>query len=156
MVMRWHAHPDTRLRNSGDTIEAHQSRVARLCIEIAARMDHTLIGSDLIRAALYHDEPERILGDMPSPAKMRFPDLAAAYERAEQEVMAELGIAPFDLTKSEQAILHLADKADAWAWGQKCGVNLSDDKRECMKIAWGLHPDAAAWWDSFVHENETP
>jgi 5'-deoxynucleotidase YfbR-like HD superfamily hydrolase len=68
-VLRWHAHADHRLRNSGDDIHGHQCRVAMLCHSLAAYIGHPLHDSDLPHAALRHDEAERVLGDMPGPAK---------------------------------------------------------------------------------------
>jgi len=44
-----------------------------------------------LRAAMHHDEAERVLGDMPGPAKEAFPALAAAYAKAELSVLTEMG-----------------------------------------------------------------
>lgn len=159
-VLRWHADPSPALRNSGDTIDAHQKRVAALCLELAARVGLPLMGSDLLLAALHHDEAERILGDIPAPAKARFPELAAAYAQAEAQVMAEL--APpgwrWKLSDEEAAILRLADRADAWRWAVTHGQGATEEwqqaKRECMAAAWAAGPDCAAWWESFVREVE--
>jgi 5'-deoxynucleotidase YfbR-like HD superfamily hydrolase len=90
-VLRWHAHADHRLRSSGDDIHGHQCRVAMLCHSLAAYIGHPLHDSDLPHAALRHDEAERVLGDMPGPAKYRFPALADAYAEAEQQVLTEMG-----------------------------------------------------------------
>jgi len=60
-VNRWHANPDHRLRNSGDTTAAHSQRVAVLMMQ--------LFGSEVdaqdVRYALLHDAPECETGDMP-------------------------------------------------------------------------------------------
>jgi len=89
-VLRWHSNADPRLRLSGDTIDLHQRRVCDMCHSAAAWLRLSLIGSDLLRAALHHDEAERVLGDMPGPAKGAFPALAAAYAKAELSVLTFL------------------------------------------------------------------
>jgi len=118
---RWHANADTRLRNSLDTIDAHEQRVLTLCHSLAAHMGHSLIGSDLLWAARYHDEAERVLGDMPAPAKARFPELAEAYAIAEREVLRGMGL-DWKLTAKEEQMLHLCDKLDAYTFAVSCGV----------------------------------
>ena len=120
-VNRWHCHPDDRLRNSGDTIDSHQARVAVMCADLARHLGLSLAGSDLIRAAGRHDEAERVLGDMPGPAKARFQALAAAYAKAELQVLTEMGL-NWNLTRKEAAILDLCDKLDAWRWARDRGV----------------------------------
>jgi len=120
-VNRWHANADPRLRNGGDTIDAHQQRVATLCHSLAAHMGHPLIGSDLLLAARNHDEAERVLGDMPAPAKARFPELADAYAIAEREVLLSMGL-DWTLTAKEEQMLHLCDKLDAYTFAVSRGV----------------------------------
>lgn len=112
---RWHSNPYPELRDSGDTIDGHQIRVTVMCKDLAARIGHSLHDSDLLHAARHHDEAERILGDMPAPAKARFPELAAEYAKAEAEVLAEMGLS-WTLTPLERAILDLCDKLDAYLW----------------------------------------
>ena len=137
-VNRWHCHPDERLRNSGDTIDEHQFRVWKLCVEFAVALGSN--GSlELYWAAQWHDEAEKVLGDMPGPAKERFPALAAAYAEAEKTVLAEMGLY-WTLTDQEAAILHLADKLDADIWARKHGVTDAHDagKLQSMADALGL------------------
>lgn len=113
--LRWHASEYPELRDSGDTVEAHQIRVAVMCQDLAAYIKHPLHNSDLLKAARYHDEAERSLGDTPAPAKARFPELAAAYAKAEAKVLAEMGFT-WTLTNYEAAVLDLCDKLDAYLW----------------------------------------
>jgi hypothetical protein len=120
-VLRWHAHADRRLRDSGDTIDGHQMRVVSLCVSLAASIGHPLHDSDLPLAAIKHDEAERVLGDMPGPAKDRFPALAAAYAKAELQVLTEMGY-NWTLTRKENDMLTLCDKLDAWIWARDHGV----------------------------------
>ena len=146
-VARWHQNPDPRLRESGDTIDTHQRRVAALCLSLAARMGLPMTGSDLPHAALHHDEAERVLGDMPGPAKAAFPRLAAAYEEAEREVLARMGLR-WTLTAAETRVLKLCDRLDAWQWAMRCDVTGEEWDTACAEIqrqAWSLGPDAAAW-----------
>lgn len=151
-VARWHANDSAALRRSGDCIEAHQWRVADLVRRICATAGWPLT-VDLLLAALYHDEAERELGDMPAPAKRRFPELAEAYRRAEVQILDERGLL-FEMPLSWRAILSLADKADAWRWavihGQGDTDEWRDAKRECMRMAWAQGEHVAAWWLRFV------
>ena len=120
-VNRWHANADPRLRDSLDTIDAHQQRVATLCHSLAAHMGHPLTESDLLLAARNHDEAERVLGDMPAPAKARFPELAEAYAIAEREVLRGMGL-DWTITAKEEQMLHLCDKLDAYIFAVSRGV----------------------------------
>lgn len=131
-VTRWHCHPDPSLRNSGDTIAAHQSRVAIMCNQFAVALG--LNSARLVHAAQHHDEAEKIVGDIPGPAKKRFPALLAAYEAAEREVLADMGLS-WSLTQQEAAILHMADKLDAELWARRCGVTGSHDCDELQALA---------------------
>lgn len=104
-----------------DTIDAHQRRVATLCCSLADFIDHPFAKSDLRHAAMHHDEAERILGDMPAPAKAMFPELAKAYAKAEAEVLAGMGF-EWNLTTKETKMLQLCDKLDAYTWARKHGA----------------------------------
>jgi 5'-deoxynucleotidase YfbR-like HD superfamily hydrolase len=132
---RWHANADPRLRDAGDTIDAHQRRVTTLCLSLAAHMGHPLSGSDLLIAAASHDEAERVLGDMPSPAKARFVLLATAYASAERVVLEEMGLT-WTLTAKEQQMLHLCDRLDAYMFATSRGVTGQewDEARTCINV----------------------
>ena len=130
-VNRWHSNADPRLRNSGDTIDAHQKRVCDMCHSAAAWLRLELIGSDLLKAALHHDEAERVLGDMPGPAKARFPALAEALAQIEAQVLREMGLS-WTLTDQEAAILDLCDKLDAYEWARKCGAAIGPEWDEAL------------------------
>jgi 5'-deoxynucleotidase YfbR-like HD superfamily hydrolase len=134
-VNRWHCHPNERLRNSGDTINLHQARVADLCDTFAAALGMDVErAQELNFAALNHDEAEKVIGDMPGPAKDRFPVLAAEYAAAEKIVLAEMGL-HWDLTNFETAILHLADKLDAELLARRHGVVGSHDCDKLQSMA---------------------
>ena len=132
-VIRWHSCADPRLRNSGDTVSKHHDRVADLCLSLAARIGHPLIGSDLLKAARHHDAAEAVLGDMPYPAKKRFPRLAAEYAAAEAIVLAEMGLG-WNLTDREEAMLDLCDKADAWRWAHLHGATDTRDFQQARMV----------------------
>lgn len=152
-VYRWHSNADARLRDSGDITGAHSIRVVGLCVEICARIGHPLVQSDLLFAARHHDAAEAVLGDMPGPAKARFPALAAAYAKAELEVLTEMGLT-WNLTAKEDAILKLADKADAWRWASQHGCGDLPEWREArgelFRLAQKLGLDAVAWVEEFT------
>lgn len=120
-VYRWHNNADPRLRDSRDTIEGHQIRVRDMCHSLAAHLSHDLYNSDLLHAARHHDEAEKVLGDMPGPAKEQFPALAAAYAIAERQILAEMGYS-WRLSNYEAEMLDLCDKLDAWQWARDLGV----------------------------------
>lgn len=134
-VNRWHCHPDDRLRNSGDTIDAHQFRVSVMCDKFAISLKFPdSRREELFFAARNHDEAEKVLGDMPVPAKERFPALAAVYAEAEKTVLLEM-LLHWSLTDQEAAILHLADKLDAEIWARKHGVTGSHDCDKLQSMA---------------------
>jgi hypothetical protein len=125
-VSRWHASPVEALRLSGDTIDAHQKRCVVL---IRALIDSP--PDTLIQAALHHDDPEKWLGDMPFTAKRDFPELAAAYARAESGVIAREGI-PQPANEWEARVIKFVDRLDAyyWAWHSAPHVMADDDWEE--------------------------
>ena len=107
-VNRWHSNPWPALRNSGDTIDAHQWRVWRLLMQI-----NPGASIELQHYALTHDEAERTLGDMPSPAKDKFPELAAMYEQAEAGERVRMG---HNARPDGWELVRLCDMADAFRW----------------------------------------
>jgi hypothetical protein len=142
---RWHTHP--QLQDTGDTVATHQRRVTELCRDLAAFIRHPLHDSDLLYAAAKHDMAEAVLGDVPSPAKERFPALAAAYAKAELQVLTEMGL-NWNLNRKEHDMLTLCDKLDAYEWARKCGVTGGEWDRALIrlwKLAYGIGPDAADW-----------
>jgi hypothetical protein len=131
-VSRWHAKPSDKLRLSGDTITAHQIRCAEYLIQL-----YPAAPARLVHIVRVHDEAERIVGDMPYPAKLRFPALRAAYEAAEAEVMAEMGH-PVPETPKERAWLKLVDRLDAQVWMLRHAPELARDD-EWRDSGWVIH-----------------
>ena len=72
----------------------------------------------LVRAALWHDSPERYLGDLPAPAKWYNPKMAEEYSLAEDQVISRMGLDDplFHLTSDEEKWLKGADRLDLLFW----------------------------------------
>jgi hypothetical protein len=63
---------------------------------------------DVIRALLYHDVPEFISGDVPSPTKKQYPELRRILEDIEQKVLRGHGL-DTDLSPRDQRLLDYCD-----------------------------------------------
>lgn len=71
----------------------------------------------LLEAVLLHDVAERWVGDSPSPALARWPQLGDAYKAAENEVHRSLlGFHPEDLAPAHYAWLRAIDRLELWLW----------------------------------------
>jgi 5'-deoxynucleotidase YfbR-like HD superfamily hydrolase len=86
------------------TVAEHSYHVAMLCIELSDGKP----SAELLKAALYHDLPETVTGDVPSPAKWLSNDLCAALKYMEVSYMVENGLVT-NLTPREELILQYAD-----------------------------------------------
>lgn len=63
--------------------------------------------------ALYHDAPEILTGDMPTPVKYASPRIRSAYGQVEQEAQNELlGLLPKDLAAEYAPFIRQDDPAD--------------------------------------------
>ena len=152
--MRWHSNANRALRDSGDTIDMHQRRVTALCLSLAAHIGHVVTGRDLLHAALHHDEAERVIGDMPSPAKARFPALALEYEAAEAVILSEMGLT-WTLTDKEQTMLRICDKLDAYTWSRKHGATGPEwDDLLVALLLRSLRISASDWVMQQIKENQ--
>ncbi len=68
---------------------------------------------EVIRAALHHDVPELVTGDVPYTAKVRFPELKDTLSWVEGKVATEQGLdLPEDLPGEHELLLHYADMLD--------------------------------------------
>jgi hypothetical protein len=148
-VLRWHCHPNDALRLSGDDIDRHQKAVCDLVVELCEVIGYDLTGSDLIEAALNHDEAERVLGDLPATAKARFPALAAAYAKAELEVLVDMGHT-WNLSRLEADILRLCDVLERYTFAAERGVIHDDDRVTCIATAQRIGPKAVEWVDTLT------
>lgn len=102
-VMRWHRQETIRQQSVGE----HTYGVLWLVLLL------TDFGAsaDLLKAALAHDMPEHVTGDMPAPTK-RLPGVTAALDVLERKVMDGLGLLhlhPENLPPIESEVLSWAD-----------------------------------------------
>jgi 5'-deoxynucleotidase YfbR-like HD superfamily hydrolase len=100
-VTRYH----TVFTFNNETVGHHSHGVAMMVL-----MMKPDASASLLKAALYHDLAEQVVGDIPSPAKRRF-GLAERLDRLELAVIEEAGIENPALTDEEARILKLADIA---------------------------------------------
>jgi len=90
---------------------------------------------NLVKAMMWHDSPERFLGDLPAPAKWYNADLAKEYTKAEKQVAEHMGIQHVfaELTDDDKNWMHAADRLellqycqDQLALGNKHVRNMHD------------------------------
>jgi 5'-deoxynucleotidase YfbR-like HD superfamily hydrolase len=67
--------------------------------------------TNLVYAALAHDLAEQVTGDISSPTKRKFPELATMVQLLEDETLESHGLF-FQLSKDEARILKIADCLD--------------------------------------------
>jgi 5'-deoxynucleotidase YfbR-like HD superfamily hydrolase len=147
--LRWHCHPNDALRLSGDNIDRHQEAVTQLVASLCAAIGYETDGTDILRAAQYHDEAERVLGDLPATAKERFPALAAAYAKAELEVLIEMGHT-WRLSRTERRMIRLCDVLERYLYAAARGVDHPDDLAECRALAKRIGTSAVAWLNTLT------
>lgn len=76
---------------------------------------HEVLGVDaspnLLRAALYHDAPEAITGDVPAPAKWDSTELSGALSDLEDQIVSKYSLptSRLDLSEFEERVLRYAD-----------------------------------------------
>lgn len=70
---------------------------------------------ELMKAGLMHDTAEYVAGDVPSPAK-RHVTIKEAFDKVEEEVLAQLAWRLPDLTDEEERLLKLADLLEGAAF----------------------------------------
>jgi 5'-deoxynucleotidase YfbR-like HD superfamily hydrolase len=88
-----------------ETVGHHSHGVAMMVLMIKPDAS-----ASLLKAALYHDLAEQVVGDIPSPAKRRF-DLGKRLDELEHAVIREAGIEQPELNDEEVRVLKLADIA---------------------------------------------
>jgi hypothetical protein len=122
-VLRWHCHPDRRLRYSNDTIQGHSARMIQMLFVLIP--DPSLA---LVRAIAFHDSGESGIGDVSGGAKRRRPVLASEIGEAEMESRNRLGIPAFNLTDAESLVLKILDELDSYLWmrGHAPDIAVSD------------------------------
>ena len=109
-VERCHTTPHTQRYSVG-----HHSLDLITLITLTWQADHNgaLPRAELLVAAAFHDVPEVVVGDIPSPAKRLIP--GTSLQDAEDVVLAHLGV-DVGLTPEEDTWLHLCDKLELTLW----------------------------------------
>lgn len=108
-VRRFH----TRTVLAENTVGAHSAGVAGMLWLLYLGTGETP-PARLLLAALAHDLPEHILGDVPAPTK-RALNTSGAFDAMETELLLDAGLC-VGLTEDEERLLKLADVADALAY----------------------------------------
>lgn len=143
-IARWALMRNTRTEN----VEEHSYEVAVLAHALA------VIGRDVFRkelnpdsvatAALFHDAPEIITGDMPTPIKYYNPELKSAYKQVERVAQDKLlSMLPRELVPAYEPLVResdeqirryvkAADKLSAWL---KCQEELKAGNSEFRRAA---------------------
>ncbi len=104
-VARYH----TEHINGVDSVASHSWGVAILISVL-----NPSPSADLIQAALMHDVAEGVVGDVPWPAKKRWPMLNEQLKAAEKEVLIGLGVSRYEnnLRPSDMNWLKICDMLD--------------------------------------------
>ena len=142
-IARWALMRNTRVEN----VEEHSYEVAVLAHALAV-IGRDVLGKDTdpnaaAVSALFHDAPEIITGDMPTPVKYHNPQLKAAYKQVEMVAQDKLlSMLPPELIPAyepivreqsgEQAYVKAADKLSAWL---KCQEELKAGNTEFRRAA---------------------
>lgn len=143
-IARWALMRNTRTEN----VEEHSYEAAVLAHALA------VIGRDVFQkdldpdkiavAALFHDAPEIITGDMPTPVKYHNPSLQSAYQRVEAAAQDKLlSMLPCELVPAYEPLVResgpeirryvkAADKLSAYI---KCAEELKAGNAEFKKAA---------------------
>lgn len=107
-TIRFHTSEGEVTQNLAD----HQWGVTMLLLDIWPDSD-----LNVVRAALDHDLPEHILGDLPHMAKVNYPSYRAAYSAAEEVVSREYGW-HHELTSKEKARIRFCDVLEGWIFSK--------------------------------------
>ena len=109
-ITRWSLMHSTRPESLSEHTCDTALLVHTLCL-IARRYTGTPCRPKTVAvAALYHDAPEIITGDMPTPIKYYNPDIRDAYKAVEQVAEAKLlSMLPEELRPTYEDALHPAD-----------------------------------------------
>tara|TARA_Y100001963_G_C6743718_1_gene430416 strand:+ start:1031 stop:1555 length:525 start_codon:yes stop_codon:yes gene_type:complete len=101
-VERFHAIPVTGTKQN---VAAHSWGVTALLIEL---FPEDAKNPELIKACLYHDMAECVVGDVPAPTKWRFDSLAKLHGEAENQVLKECKF-EWILSYREACLLKIVD-----------------------------------------------
>jgi 5'-deoxynucleotidase YfbR-like HD superfamily hydrolase len=104
LVKRFHTVPHVNMK---ETVGHHTGNV--IAIVFFLYNDDPPI--HVVRAALHHDVPEVVIGDLPATAKWNFPDVNKAVTEAELIIIRKHRL-QVDLLPLEAALVDYADKMD--------------------------------------------
>ena len=109
-IARWALMRNTRTEN----VEEHSYEVAVLAHALAVvgqEIFHMDVNPDRVAtAALFHDAPEIITGDLPTPIKYFNPAIKSAYDQVEAVAQDKLlGMLPHELTEAYAPLLRVED-----------------------------------------------
>lgn len=109
MSKRFHTSATIKEQN----IAAHSFGVAWWCELLSGGM----ASKNLIMAALAHDLAEHQVGDVPAPAKRKYPAIKQLFDTAEEEILRDNGLHRYynQLSSLEKDILKMADAMEG-AW----------------------------------------
>lgn len=109
-VTRYHARPEVK----AETLAEHHARTAQILCELYFP---NLPSAELLFAALHHDVAELVVGDLPYPFKVAFPEIAKAHAQAEMVERYRILRRAFMLGLREIEELKLADRIAAYICG---------------------------------------
>jgi 5'-deoxynucleotidase len=130
-VQRYH----TTRTHRRQTIAEHSWGVATLLMMVCDNPPARLLG-----AALLHDVPEVITGDVPAPAKWRSKPLTDALAELEAEWMATFKMEFPELDEAEARLLKWADSIELVLW---CLEEVEMGNRPMLALAQRGHDHAA-------------
>ena len=131
-----------------ENVEEHSYEVAVLAHALAV-IGRDLFGKDVspdraAAAALFHDAPEIITGDLPTPIKYNNPELKSAYGHvetvAQEKLLSQLpeslrgSYAPL-ITQADETVHRYVKAADKLAAWLKCQEELKAGNREFSRAA---------------------
>jgi len=136
------------MRNtSRENVQEHSHMVAVLAHALAS-IRRDVFGKDAdpdraASAALFHDAPEILTGDMPTPVKYYDPEMIAAYKRIEeaaekklcQALPEELRAGYYDLFSPDESTRELVKAADKLSAYIKCLEELKSGNAEFKSAA---------------------
>lgn len=139
-----------RLMRSGMVERCHtiphvgSYNVAQHCYGVATLIlsNHPKPSLDLVKAALWHDATETVIGDMPSSAKFLYPYLRSAIKHAEEEGLAVLGLET-ELKPEDKEWLYSCDTVEFYLWcryQQKLGNHFLEHVLERLDQFWRERP----------------
>lgn len=126
-TLRYHTVPRV---GRGQNVAEHSWRAAVLM--------HTLwpdrVNLKTLLEVLYHDAAEQELGDIPAPAKWRYPEMYKLYEKAEREQLEALAVKQ-DLNAEESQMVRIVDMLECLTH-VSAGIIEGNHSLEALTIYW--------------------